>query len=1054
MHRLAILALAVLVLAPAASGAAASSWTVRNPTDVSYGNEPVRLDVEVPDGPFVVETGGKPVGYQVETIDGRRWIWVATTLAPGEDATYTVKPGTPPKAEPLVRVSREGDHILLASDVLAVKVPAGGAGGAAKDQAGPVAGVRLPDGRWVGRSFWHTARRCTGLEAEVVGDGTVFGRVRLRYAFEGTAGLWGKTPSFAEVTVTLQPGTPHIIIDESHEMDPGDWWELALTDGWGADRADCQIFGGAAGKPKNEAMWPTTFEPLGWSPEALHRRYREYDPRLGDTLMWLVPRWNQHYEDGWMFLALDDRFAVGALVCRASRWFWPHNNKIAVKARESGDYAGLRCPTWKGQRHWLLVAGEKTPWETRKTVEPPKNEGDEPRVRRTCVAGDYVFRYGWRPLDIVLHEYITDWPGDAAAVGGKPAWPASINPVGMRRGFLGGSHGGYGASTRLQEMVAMQVMLHYDFFGSYWLFWSPENPNFYTSLLRGPIRSAGKFKDHPRYKELQALADSRAWEDVYHSVTLPSGAGQECPGYQSYAMGYVGGGRKGAADRFLKHLSQPLEPGRRGYHPGGDTHPPYLFGDKLAGYKAEPLPTEELQGFGVVFHHRRGTPRETYLAFKSGPNRGHYHGDSLAIHYCANAMPLAVDHHASYKRRPGQEHMHNRVAFSTPEMPYANMDGYERVIGFKTSETVDVAVGQVESERLRYRKRYPPEDWDREWPQVPLEPNLAYRRTIVFVKGDPQDFFVIRDQYAGPDLQAHYCLHVVGETAEHQGRAVDFDGLRLFVAKPDAFAFGRHDWAHTVGRYEATKGVRLSISGRTGEFITVLYPRTPKAVDQTELRLEDAVRYTLTDGRGRTKERTHDLLVTLDTDGGRLCPNAAVMIPDYGSADGRLCRATAVEGGVKLDVAALDEHREGFAKGTYTVHLSPKAPDVAGRYEGTFDGVAAAGPVSGTTHADVRSWLGRYEDSPVPEMEAVPGGVRVGETTVTFAGGIDEDPGTTYVTVTRGGKALLALAGTELDLDRFQGEIGLFVPNTGYPFGRIPDWLIRQRIKRPEETRP
>ena len=36
------------------------------------------------------------------------------------------------------------------------------------------------------------------------------------------------------------------------------------------------------------------------------------------------------------------------------------------------------------------------------------------------------------------------------------------------------------------------------------------------------------------------------------------------------------------------------------------------------------------------------------------------------------------------------------------------------------------------------------------------------------------------------------------------------------------------------------------------------------------------------------------------------------------------------------------------------------------------------------------------------------------------------------------------------DLDRFQGEIGLFVPDTGYPFGRIPDWLIRQRVPRPD----
>jgi hypothetical protein len=37
------------------------------------------------------------------------------------------------------------------------------------------------------------------------------------------------------------------------------------------------------------------------------------------------------------------------------------------------------------------------------------------------------------------------------------------------------------------------------------------------------------------------------------------------------------------------------------------------------------------------------------------------------------------------------------------------------------------------------------------------------------------------------------------------------------------------------------------------------------------------------------------------------------------------------------------------------------------------------------------------------------------------------------------------LLASELDDERSQGEIGLFVPDAGYPFGPLPDWLIRQR---------
>ena len=35
----------------------------------------------------------------------------------------------------------------------------------------------------------------------------------------------------------------------------------------------------------------------------------------------------------------------------------------------------------------------------------------------------------------------------------------------------------------------------------------------------------------------------------------------------------------------------------------------------------------------------------------------------------------------------------------------------------------------------------------------------------------------------------------------------------------------------------------------------------------------------------------------------------------------------------------------------------------------------------------------------------------------------------------------------EADLCRTQGEVGLFIPECGYDFGPVPDWLIHQRDK-------
>ena len=76
--------------------------------------------------------------------------------------------------------------------------------------------------------------------------------------------------------------------------------------------------------------------------------------------------------------------------------------------------------------------------------------------------------------------------------------------------------------------------------------------------------------------------------------------------------------------------------------------------------------------------------------------------------------------------------------------------------------------------------------------------------------------------------------------------------------------------------------------------------------------------------------------------------------------------------------------------------------------------------------------------------------MRVGDIEVVFAGDIAEVADTAYVTVSRAGSHVAQLKGKQIDLDRFQGEVGLFVPDAGYPFGDIPEWLVRQRSAVPD----
>jgi hypothetical protein len=274
----------------------------------------------------------------------------------------------------------------------------------------------------------------------------------------------------------------------------------------------------------------------------------------------------------------------------------------------------------------------------------------------------------------------------------------------------------------------------------------------------------------------------------------------------------------------------------------------------------------------------------------------------------------------SYAPRADQEHMHNRVAFTTGDWEYANMDGYERLIAFRTGDDFDLAVGQVESDRLRWQPKLPQDvQWNPKGPYRRLEQPMVYRRTIVFVKrpagGKGLDYFVIRNEHEGPNLRATYCLHVESPDCKPQGQTIDFGTMTLFCARPAHAKFERFDWEFekSKGGYsESTSGARLSTSGKRTQFITALYP------------------------------------------------------------SGKPPRMDAIPEGVRL----------------------------------IFDG----GKTDEVTFGDPES-------------------ARAGRT----------------IKLKRDGKTIIVLTPSDIDLNRSQGEVGLFIPECGYDFGPIPDWLIQQR---------
>ena len=883
----------VLCLVGALSAAAAAEdWSVTNITQRTYTDEPLRLPLKAPQGDFHVTLDGQPIASAVFPAQwtGDREIWVLADFEPGQKRTFALQKGAAKDAQPRVKLVADGAAWVLDNGKVAVRVGGDGAAPA------PIAAVRV-GGKWIGSGRWQTKLKPIACKATVLADGSPFARVRLHYTFEGKAGLSGDIQPFATVDVTLYPGWPMALIEEHHEMTRGSAWLLDVTDGFGATQAYLQPYssGAGGGGPNRGGVQPLKQGTVPHQPD--------------DLLLNLFPRWNQHYKDGWFAAAVNETDLVGALVVRASKWYWMHDNAIEALVPAAGKMA-LRCPTWRGTRYWMLLTGAAD------------LAGSE---RQLAIA------YGYEAFNTIVEAIpVREWAGAKGSFRGYFPLQSGINPTGGWRGMGRAAVRDAGKlANDLGTLTHAQWLMHPDVYGSYWLFHSSENPNFFTDYIKVPVAMVARLREHPQFETLRQMAEQKLREDLYHSVTLPGGAGQECPGYLGHAIHqwealapmcrqYLGFDpsqwpRYKAAQDFLLHASQPIAPGQRRCHPGGDTHP---TGPKIDG-SVKGFVTEELPGFGIIFRNEAGTDDETYLAFKSGPNRGHYHGDQLSFHYCAKARQVAIDHMCSYSPRAGQEHMHNRVSFGTDKMPWANMDGYERVIAFQPGKQVDIAVGQVESPRLREMVKLPPEQWHQEYPQVQFDEPLTYRRTIVQVKnGGGEDYFVIRDQYdAAEGVKATYNLHVLTGSKKREGNTIRFGNLTLFVAEPRAFAYDDLDWSYSKGSGgfgEATKGIRLTAAGSKGQFITVLHP-------------------------------------------GKM-----------------------------------------------------------------------------------------------PAVEAIESGVKVGNDEIVFAGGIDDVDSQTYVTVRRGGQQVAALTGKDIDMNRSQGEIGIFVPDAGYPFGPIPEWLARQRLAVPD----
>ena len=186
-------------------------------------------------------------------------------LAKNSNYVYRLIAGVPAAtAGTGVLVATNGDGLVLDNSVTAARLPPAGAVTFAKPLSfgavhqdmlklygrqaasgiapGPIQGVRMSDGRWVGGSYFQAADPARapavlGYSCAVTERGPVFTEATIRYRFDGDR--------YYQMAVRLLPGDPAIRIDEQFDMkrvgSTRDWrgyssndWQvvMSLSSGW------------------------------------------------------------------------------------------------------------------------------------------------------------------------------------------------------------------------------------------------------------------------------------------------------------------------------------------------------------------------------------------------------------------------------------------------------------------------------------------------------------------------------------------------------------------------------------------------------------------------------------------------------------------------------------------------------------------------------------------------------------------------------------------------------------------------------------------------------
>ncbi|MHB9131635.1 MAG: hypothetical protein ACYDBB_11175 [Armatimonadota bacterium] len=310
-------------------------------------------------GKALVGPDGKAVLYQVIPGADTR-IELLTDLTPFEKRTYTFT-DAPSTAKTDLKIEETAEVIRLTNDRTGIAIRKQLAPG-----EGPLAGIRLSSGAWVGDSKLAGTPQPTAYTVEVTSRGPVYAEVVCRAAFGGT-----KTWS---LTVRLQAHEPVALVDETFKLGDGAQFILSLGRNFAPDSLLYRKASAVAIEKFASQQDPTvcTWRPFtGWGGVRSCNWFGLYNAGRSDLLM-LGKR------DGEVWVDLR------------------HPRDESVIVTRQGDDVVAPLPLRYGQRRWMIGALAKDACLTE------LNQSTSPLPQQ------YLIKYEF-PLNRVK-DYVLEWP--------------------------------------------------------------------------------------------------------------------------------------------------------------------------------------------------------------------------------------------------------------------------------------------------------------------------------------------------------------------------------------------------------------------------------------------------------------------------------------------------------------------------------------------------------------------------------------------------------------------------------------------------------------------